>query len=35
MKPLITWDHPLARPVVVAAIVAGVLHYALWTQGLL
>lgn len=35
MKPLITWDHPLARPLVVAAIVAGVLHIALWLQGAL
>lgn len=35
MKPLVPWGHPLARPLVVAAIVAAVLHVALWQQGLL
>lgn len=31
--PLLRWSHPLARPVVVAALVAVVLHIALWLQG--
>lgn len=33
MKPLLSWDHPLARPVVIAAAAAAALHIALWLQG--
>jgi len=31
--PLLRWSHPLARPVVGAAIVAALAQIALWLQG--